>query len=95
LFRLERLIGNRLNNAPLYLDQYYLSNNQLKHQSLTDVSSNNIISGKCIGMVGSILVVEQDDWQYIMPLGKFTGYRLNLGYNEEPNSTTAHQISLF
>jgi hypothetical protein len=82
-------------NKPLYLDPYFVGSNALQPQNLVDVAKNNNISGNCIGMVGSVLVAEQNGLQYTLPLGKLTGYRCNLSYDITKNNAEPHQVSLF
>ncbi len=82
-------------NTITYLDTYYLDENTLQPQSLIDVSMNNAISGTCIGMIGSILLTQQNGLQFALPLGKLTGYRCTLSYNEVENKSEPHQVSLF
>jgi hypothetical protein len=82
-------------NTPLHLDQHYLGKNSLQFRNLIDITKSNAISGRCIGMVGSVLVVEQDSLQYTLPLSKLTGYRCTLSYNELANKSEPHQVRLF
>lgn len=82
-------------NEPLHLDPYFLGDHRLRPQDLVDISKNNRISGSCLGMVGSVLVAEQDGLQYSLPLGKLTGYRCTLSYDVAKNEAEPHQVSLF
>jgi hypothetical protein len=83
------------NNEPLHLDGYFLGENTLRPQDLVDISKNNSISGNCVGMVGSVLIAENDDLQYSLPLGKLTGYHCTLSYDVAKNEAEPHQVSLF
>lgn len=82
-------------SQPLPLDPYFLDHNVLTPQNLLDVTKNNAISGRCLGMIGSVLISEQDGLQYSLPLGKLTGYTCTLSYNEVQNKNEPHQVSLF
>lgn len=81
-------------NNPLYLDNYYLNGNPLHPQDLVDITEHTI-SGSCIGMIGSVLVMEQGGLQYSLPLSKLTGYRMTLNYGVTKNQAAPHQASLF
>jgi hypothetical protein len=81
-------------NEPLHLDNYYLGGNQLKTQ-LIDMAKSESISGSIVGMVGSVLVAEQEDTHYTLPLSKLTGYRCTVSYAEVPNECEPQQVSLF
>jgi hypothetical protein len=94
--RLVREVGMTPDdNQPLYLDNYYVDNNTLHPQDLVDITSGDSISGACIGMIGSVLVMEQDGLQYTLPLSKLTGYKATLSYDVVKNDAAPHQASLF
>lgn len=82
-------------NDPLHLDPYYIGDNQLQPSNIIDTAKNKSISGNCIGMLGSVLIAEQDGMQYALPLSKLTGYRCTLSYDETKNEAAPHQVSLF
>ncbi|MGH7197039.1 MAG: DUF2797 domain-containing protein, partial [Candidatus Saccharimonadales bacterium] len=82
-------------NTPEYFDSHYLGKNELKISSLKNVSAENAISGRCIGMIGNVLITAQGSSQYMLPLGTLLGYRFTLRYTEEQQTTQAEQISLF
>lgn len=82
-------------NQPLHLDSYFLGNNSLHPHDLVDISKNDTVSGNCLGMIGSILVIDQNDLQYSFPIGKLTGYRCTLSYDTAKNEAEPHQASLF
>lgn len=94
--RLIREVGASPDDTdPLHLDPFYLGENQLQPSNLIDTAKNKSISGVCIGMLGSVLITEQDDMQYALPLSKLTGYTCTLSYNETKNEAAPHQVSLF
>ena len=82
-------------NQPVHLDPYYIGNAALQPQNIIDVAKNKSISGDCIGMIGSVLIANQDDMQYALPLSKLTGYQLSLSYDTTKNEAAPHQVSLF
>ena len=94
--RLIREVGmTPEDNEPIHLDRYYVDNNPLHPQNLVDITNGTSISGTCIGMVGSVLIMEQDELQYTLPLGKLTGYYATLSHDVTKNDTAPHQASLF
>ncbi len=93
--RLIREVGVTPDNTdPMHLDGYYVDNNRLRPQDIVDITED-CISGACIGMIGSVLVMEQDDLQYTLPLTKLTGYNMTLNYGITKNAAAPHQASLF
>lgn len=60
--------------------------------SLTD---RHQISGKGIGMIGSLLFCEQQDTILYLPIKKYVGYRALIDDTITPIATPAHQTSLF
>ncbi len=94
--RLIKEVGIAPDDAePLHLDSYFLGDNPLHPQDLVDIGKNNTISGSCLGMVGSVMINEQDGLQYALPLSKLTGYTCTLNYSVEKNDAGPHQVSLF
>jgi hypothetical protein len=94
--RLAREVGVRPDdNQPLYLDSYYVDNHPLHPQDIVEISNSDSISGICVGMIGSVLVMEQDGLQYTLPLAKLTGYNAALSYDVTKNDAAPHQASLF
>lgn len=81
-------------NEPIHLDNYYLGDTKLSAQ-LIDLAKSESLSGSIIGMVGSVLIAEQDGMQFTLPLSKLTGYRCTLSYREVPNECEPQQVSLF
>lgn len=83
-------------HAPLHLDRYYLGNGTtLQAGQLVDVSTNHVLSGSCIGMIGSVLITEQDGLQFSLPLSKYTGYRCTISPDVATNQYKPQQVSLF
>jgi hypothetical protein len=94
--RLVREVGlTPDDNQPLYLDKYYMANNPPHPQDLVDITGGDSISGSCVGMIGSVLVMEQDDLQYTLPLSKLTGHNATITYDATKNNAAPHQASLF
>lgn len=81
------------NNDPQFLDAHYLHKNILNNPIL--LHDEQKISGTCLGVIGSLLLVEQDGQQFGLPLGKFTGYRAHIRAEQEANAYAPQQASLF
>lgn len=78
----------------LYFDSYYLGSTPLKTKRL-NVCNKNTISGKCLGLVGSFILMEQDDWQFSLALRPLRGYYVKVTMAEIKNQHEPQQISLF
>lgn len=78
---------------PMHLDNYYL--NEPLQLPFTNLDTQKSISGRCIGMLGSTIITEQDNDHYLLPLGKLTGYRLTFSEQTAPNNVGPKQITLF
>jgi hypothetical protein len=79
-------------NHPLFLDQYYLADTPL---SQPIVLHEPTISGRCLGMIGSTLIMEQDSQQFGRSLHDVTGYMLTLSNTVQANTFAPQQASLF
>lgn len=80
-------------NAPLYLDTHYLGATPLLQPII--LKGEHKISGRCLGMVGSTLIVAQNDQQYGLCLSDFTGYLVHISSTEEQNTHQPQQATLF
>lgn len=80
-------------STPLHLDEFYLGDTPLKDPTI--LHDDAAISGTCLGMIGSLLIMEQNGQQYGLPLGNFTGYRLHMAPEETAMQTAPQQASLF
>lgn len=60
-----------------------------------EMSKDNLISGSCIGMLGSMLFCSYEEETLFLPLKKCVGYQVTLGYSEIPVSLPARQTTLF
>jgi hypothetical protein len=79
-------------NEPLFLDAYYFTDTSLQNPIILHDPK---ISGRCVGMVGSTLLTQQDGQQFGLNLGDFTGYRVRIDPREEANIHQPQQASLF
>jgi hypothetical protein len=82
-------------NLPLSLDDYYFGEHTFTPTSAINLQPITGISGRCIGMLGSLLVMQQDNQQYFLPLTSLLGHRVRLSYDEVPNQHAPQQVSLF
>lgn len=58
-------------------------------------SDQNLLSGRVIGSLGTLLFCHVGDTPVYLPLKKFVGYRMNLRHEETPLDIPARQASLF
>jgi hypothetical protein len=68
------------------LDTYYFGSERLP-TALTDLSETlpHSISGRCVGMVGDVLVCAQGDQRFMLSIGDSVGYRVRLDAHEREN----------
>lgn len=96
LDRLNQELGLNIQDAEHHsLDSYYLGDNPLKPGEITHIDKDKIISGRCIGMIGSTLIAEQDGVQFALPLSKLKGYRVTSSNQEERLTQAPKQMSFF
>lgn len=80
-------------NQPLALDNHYFKGTQLNSPIILHTEQK--ISGRCLGMIGSTLVTEQNGQQFGLCVNNFTGYPVTITEQEEPNTFQPQQASLF
>ncbi len=80
-------------HEPMYLDSHYLADHTLDQPVI--LHGEQKISGHCLGMIGSTLLMEQDGQQYGLCVSGFTGYRVNISDVIIPNAHRPQQASLF
>lgn len=68
------------------LDRYYFAGERLP-STLTDLSETlpHAISGRCLGMIGDVLVVAQRDRCFMLSIGDSVGHRVRLEPHEREN----------
>lgn len=81
-------------HQPEHLHRYYLGDRSLQAGQLIDLTPEQKISGTFLGMIGSYLIAEQENTQYMLNLSKLRGYKVAIG-EEEPNQHAPQQASLF
>lgn len=82
------------NNNVIHLDNHFLGEHKLRPQSLV-LLDGPAISGRCLGAIGSLLVMEQDGLQFGLNLNKYVGYLVELSLDETANQHAPQQVSLF
>lgn len=82
-------------NAVMTFDSNYFPAGLPNLTNSFDTTGLGCISGKAIGMLGSLLFCSQQDESIFLALKKFVGYPITLSYDETPLSLPARQISLF
>ena len=78
-------------SAQHFTDLYFPSE-QLNLSNAYDCSTDHTVSGKVIGIVGSVLICRQQDTPVFLPLKKYIGFRTTLILEEVPLNLTAHKI---
>ena len=81
-------------NHTLSLDALFFPGGLPDLSEAHDCSDNHLISGKVIGMLGSLLFCEQRA-PLFLPLKKHVGYHVELSYDETEIMLPAKQTSLF
>ena len=76
----------------LHLDPYYTT--VPVHQPI-DVTKQQQISGRCVGMIGGLLLCEQDAQLFLLSLSGFKGNRLTISDQIAKNQHDPIQVSLF
>ena len=91
-------INSTINKPPetYNFDQHYLGDNTLL-KNVFDVSKERplYISGKCVGMIGNILIVEQHNQQFMVPIKLFISHVVTFSEKVIKNKIVPKQMSLF
>lgn len=76
----------RLEPELVELDRFY-GGAALFERSFTDLSETEplAISGRCVGMIGDVLLTQQEGQRYMLSLGALVGRRVRLTPGERPN----------
>lgn len=94
--RIEQELAVRFDrNEVAALDSFYFPVDTPKIAEAHDCSEQHKISGQTTGMLGSLLFCSQQDTLLLLPLKRYMGYRVTLGYNETRLELPARQTSLF
>jgi uncharacterized protein DUF2797 len=94
--RIERVLSKAFSQSDvLSLDTHYFPDAQPKLHEAIETSEQHLLSGKVVGMVGCLLLCEQQDTPLFLPLKKYTGYTVAISYDETHIPLPARQISLF
>lgn len=76
-------------------DTTYFPTHVPRFQDAYDLTSHHVISGKSIGMLGSILYCEQQDRSVFLPLKKYIGYIVHMSYTTKHINLPPRQSILF
>jgi len=80
-------------HQPQHLDAYYLPAHTLRQPII--LTGEQAVSGRCIGIMGSTLLVEQNGEQYGLCLNDFIGYPVRVSDTLQANTHAPQQASLF
>lgn len=93
---IEAMLGITFNSQEiLTFNQVYFPNGMPQLSNAYSMADRHMISGKCVGALGSLLFFQQQDSVLYIPLKKYTGYHLSIDNTITPIDTPAHQTSLF
>ena len=82
-------------HTPVHLDGLYFPTPTVALADAYDTSDSSAISGKCIGVLGSVLFCEQGDELTYLPLKKYVGYKVAFDRSVKDIALPARQTSLF
>lgn len=82
-------------NNVQHFDATYFPHTTPKLEDAFETTGQSRLSGKVVGMLGSLLFCEQQDTPLFLPLKKYTGYSVTLSFEEAHIDLPARQISLF
>jgi hypothetical protein len=80
---------------PEYLDHYYVGATGPRLDTVIDLTKDQLISGRCLGMVGGILLCGQNDDIYSLSLSKLKGYQVTITNQIQPVSHAPVQMGMF
>jgi hypothetical protein len=80
--------------SPQQSHSFFMADNTFLPTNLIHLDAASI-SGRCLGMIGSALIVEQQDTPYFLSLANLTGYRVSISDSLRPNAHKPQQASLF
>jgi hypothetical protein len=83
------------NSYPLSLDHQFFPDGLPSIKDSFEITNPPVLSGKVVGMLGSLLFCTQQDAVFFMPLKKYVGYKLLFSHDEVPMSLPIRQTSLF
>jgi hypothetical protein len=93
---IESELGIAFNKSEfISLDAIYFPNQIPELSHTFNTAKQNLISGICIGQLGSILFCSQDDKIFYLPLKKYIGYLVKFTDTLTAIETPARQTSLF
>jgi hypothetical protein len=78
------------------LDRYY-GGSELFANTMTDLSETSppSISGRCVGMIGDVLITLQAGRHYMLSIGDLVCRRVRLSGREQPNRVIGQMSLLF
>lgn len=80
---------------PRSFERIFFPNQLPSSEHLVETTAQQLISGRPIGMLGSLLFCEQQDTPLVLALKRFTGYYITIDSTETRMELPARQISLF
>jgi hypothetical protein len=94
--KIETALGVQFSHAKsMSLDSIYFPNEQIDVTMAHISPKQHLISGTCIGQLGSFLFCRQSDTVIYLPLKKHVGYKATITDTVIPIATPPRQASLF
>lgn len=82
-------------NKPQALHGYYFGEHAFTTNNLINLHGETSTSGLVRGMIGGVVITEQDDTHFMLPISKWRGYHVTISYEQQANQHAPQQISLF
>jgi len=92
---IEELLDKQFKNSPpQHFDSIYFPHEIPSLKGAIDCTGQNRISGKVLGMIGSLLFCTYNDTTLYLPLKKYIGYRVIFSNQRKELQLPAQQMSL-
>lgn len=93
---IEKHLGTTFGGQKVrYYDAKYFPSSMPDMTMMFDTSKLNTIAGQCVGMLGALLICQQNDTPLLLPLKKYVGYSFTFGDAVTAITTPPQQSSLF
>ena len=92
----EATLGVKFDESKVMaLDSLYFPTKRPDLTESHNATDQSMLSGKAVGMLGSLLFCTQQETLFFLPLKKYIGYEVELSYDETAMTLPVRQTSLF